>query len=143
MVCAALGTGPRTNLFILHSGVLVATGAAGLAAGIKPVDLDECASRPQCLVFQHLEELGPRDISDSLCFLVVLDHALNVEVFHCDDLVLVNEFPTQLMGIVSTLVYNTLMDDCYLAPLLLIVGRTLPHTGQLSLLTSQPLLTMD
>lgn len=130
-------------LFIFHSGVLVATGATGLAAGIEPVDLDERASRPPRLVFQHPEELSPRDISDSLCPLMILDHPFDVEVFHCDDLVLVNEFPTQLMGIVSTLVYNTFMDGSYLEPLLLVVGRTLPHTGQLALLTGQPLLTMD
>lgn len=140
MVYAALGAGPRTNLFILHSGVFVATRATSLAAGVESVDSDEGAASPQRLVLQHPKELSPRDIGDSLGLLVVLDHPLDVEVFYCDDLVLVNELSTQLVGIVSTLVYNTFVDGGNLEPLLLTVGRTLPHTGQLTLFTLQALL---
>ena len=55
---------------------------------------------PVSLIFQHPKKITPHGIQDAAGQLVVVDHTLNIEILHSNDLVFINELPAQLMVMV-------------------------------------------
>ena len=59
----------------------------GLGRGIPAVNLDKGSSVPVGFVLQLADKLAPSDITDRLCQRVVLDHILDGQALHANDLV--------------------------------------------------------
>ena len=83
--CATFGTGPFPHLqrHLVHNILAFRTGLAGWR---KPASNPQLAAIPRRLVFQLPPELPHADIGDGTGQVMILDHALDVQVLDGDDI---------------------------------------------------------
>ena len=70
---------------------------ASFRGRVKPVNENQLSSVPCRLVSQHSAEFSPIDFRDAFGEFMVSHHSLDVEVFHHDDLVFVNQMVCYVM----------------------------------------------
>ena len=112
--------------------------------GVRRVDCDESTTGTFRLVRQIRAELRPRRVRDTFRETMVVDHPVHGQVFDCDHLKAVHQFPAVLMREVLAPVGNALMDmsNC---PSALPAGRTpfglraqaLLNVGQVGLIPAE------
>ena len=122
MSCPTRRACPLPHREIFDLCVFVSAAGAGLAVGVEGWDLHQRPAAPGRLIFQHPKKITPRGIRDAAGQLVVAGHTLNIEILHSNDLVLINEFPAQLVVMICPLVGNAFMYPSYFDPLLLPVS---------------------
>ncbi len=75
----------------------VPAGRAGLARRVEAADLDKGAPTLDALVLKQLRELAERGVRHSFRQMMVLHHALGIQILHAQDLVLVREHGRDLV----------------------------------------------
>lgn len=123
MMLPAFRARPFADAQILYDGILEAADVASLGGRIERPDLQDFRAAPCGLVLQHLEEGGPADIRDMLRELLVLQHVLDPQMLHGDDLVFVDEPCGELLKEVPAGVRDLLVDACCADALLPAVAR--------------------
>lgn len=106
----ALWTRPFADAQVLHDGILEAAGVASLGGWVERSDLQDLRAAPRSLVFEHLEEGRPSNVRDMFRELLVLQHVLDPQMLHGDDLVFVDEPCGELLKEVSADVRDFLVD---------------------------------
>lgn len=86
---------PYPDSQIFHVGVPMSTAAAQLAADEGCTD--DLFMLPVCLILQLPEELTPEGIRYGLCPIVISYHSSNVEAFHADDVIVLDQLDDQLV----------------------------------------------
>src|SRR5436305_7090984 len=74
------------------------------------IDLDQGSSVPLALVFQLTDKLTPSDILNCFGKLVILDHVLDCQALHANDLVFMDNACRELVLVISSSVVDTGMD---------------------------------
>src|SRR5688500_2841072 len=87
----------------------------------------------------ELNKLTPGRIGDGFRKTMILEHSFDVELFKNDDSVLVHQFSTFLMGKISALVGDSLMNVSYYFSLLAAFWTALLFRAQFALCFSQSL----
>ena len=72
-------------------------GRAGLARRVEAADLDKGAPTLGALVLKQLRELAERGVRHGFRQMMVLHHALGIQILHAQDLVLVREHGSDLV----------------------------------------------
>lgn len=81
----------------------------GSARGIHR---DDCATNILSFVAQHLDEFIPTGIVNGFSEMMIVNHAIDIELFDSNKTVAVNESPAELMQEVDTLVTDSFMHPC-------------------------------
>ena len=92
----------------------------------KTVYLDKVHPIPAALVFNHRAEHPKRSVVNAFGEVMFTGHTLYVQVFHTDGkhLAVVSQSVDYFVKGVFPLISNTLVQECYLSPDFLPIGRT-------------------
>jgi hypothetical protein len=135
----AAGTRPRADRQrqLVHD---IAAATTPLTAGVEPINLDKRPAVPLGLVRQLPKDLPPADIGDVFGQRRVLDHALDVQVFHDNHLVFADQSCRHLMNKVHPAIGDFLVHLGHFQARLVAVLRSLLFPGHLPLPAGQLLL---
>ena len=109
MECTALRASPTSDAKVFDIFVAVSAAATSLAGGEESVDDDEFLAIPAGLVGKLPADFTPCSVRNMERELMVLHHVLCRQVFHADNVILLNEFRCHLMDGIISLVGNVLM----------------------------------
>ena len=137
MECTALRASPASDAKVFDIFVAVSAAAASLAGGEEPVNDDEFLAVPAGLVGKLPADFPPCSVRNMERELMVLHHVLCGQVFHTDDVILLNEFRCHLMDGIISLVGNVLMQPRNRNAGLLAVTTPLCFSGELPLEAGQ------
>jgi len=133
MKCATYRANPLSHSQILYRRMLMTTTTANLTTGIVSRNFNKIPSSPQGLIRQLFDESRPSSVCNSFRKVPILQHILHSKVFHRNDLILVNQFPTKLVLECVALISDFLMDFRHFCLLFLPRRRALHFPGQLTL----------
>ena len=111
-----------------------------ILGGVGRVHGDESPTSVFSFVGEACHELGPGCVHDALGNTMVVHHSIDCQVFHSNDLKVVDDAPAVLVGEVTTAVGDALMDSAHHLSALLALDGALGLFGQTPLSPGQGLL---
>ena len=136
VVSAAMGTRPRPHIE-RHLVADRTTGITCLGTRIPTVASQECLSGACSLVFEEAREHAPSRVSRSFRKAVVRHDPFHMQVFDGDDLVFVNDAPTEFVKVVPSGARHTFMRAGHQSPGLVPAVRSFLLARQLALFPFQ------